>query len=413
MTEQILAREIAPDTWQWCQHTAEGINGHTPSQGDTSALLAVLANSSASVNLAMGGQYVVADKVRLDVKQAKHANKLIPFELEDSISTSVEELHFTHGELQDGRVPVLYIENTQCAETLKDFDEYGIEVRLALPDYLLITATENGLTILCERDKVSLRFGPHWGFTVELEMLSIFLQHFMARLEGEDFALLQLFLIAEDDETLDTVEACLPEDWRNSETCNIEKQIGGFWDCLDSRLSAQKLNLRRGRFARRLPFLRWWLQWKIASIFFATAFVVAMAVQFVDYFAAKSEETLVRENIKAVYLDAIPNGRLGDMEGMLESKLKTIKATQSDPTNFVFLMSKVTEVIAGNDKIKLSNFGYSGEQKALQLTLEFESLEGAAQFRTALEQRGVASDSPRTTSVGNRYQARIKIREAE
>ena len=414
MSEQIIAREMHQGVWEWCLYSADGAaKNDVFHSGDGAALAGFLPSVTTPVTIVMRGQQVVATKVELDAKQKKHAAKLIPFELEDELSSNVDAVHFAYGQFTEKFVPVLYAEKDTCAAPLDDLTGEGCDVRAALPDYLMLRRAEGGITVLLEGGLISARISDDWGFTIELELAPMLFERLTQHSALKDGPPTNILLVAESLQECDTLKTLLPSDWLQDDTINIDVVEGGFWDSLDIASSnASALNLRRGRFARQLPVRRWWSHWKLPSIFIATAFVVAMLVQYMAYLSAKSEEQSIREDINAVYLQAVPNGRLGDPERVLESRLKSTSKTSNEPTNFMFLLSKVTDVIASDANTSLSSYSYSGEQRALQLTLEFASLGALSDFRAALQKRGVASDSPRTTSVGDRYQARMKIREA-
>ncbi len=415
MSDQVIAKELHPGVWEWCicsdQSTATGRNFHS---GDGEALAAFLPSASTPVNVVMRGQQVVATEVELDAKQKKHAAKLIPFELEEELSSSVDNLHFAFGQFAENRVPVLYAEKESCEGPLSDLGAQGCDVRVALPDYLMLRRSPNGVTILSENNFVSVRLSEHWGFTIELALASVLFERITQHSALKDNPPEEVLLVAENETDIAVITTWLPSEWLEDDTISVDVIEGGFWDCVDTSVSAVSLNLRRGRFARQLPFGRWWRLWKAPAIVLGVAFFVAILVQVAGFYFAKNEGQQVREKMNEVYLQAVPNGRLGgDLERLLESKLKSQNTASSEPTNFMFLLSQVTGVIAADDKTTLSSFSYSGDQRSLQLTLEFDSLSSLAEFRSTLQQRGVASDSPRTTSVGDKYQARIKIREAK
>ena len=140
---------------------------------------------------------------------------------------------------------------------------------------------------------------------------------------------------------------------------------------------------------------------------------VFFGAHFVAYFVASSEADALGEKTNEVYLQAVPNGRLGDVEGMLKSKLSSVKEESIEASNFVFLLGKVSALVDQDPDAKLSSLSYSGDQRSLQLTIDFASLEKLGDFRNKLSAAGIESDSPRTTSIGSGYQARMKLREAE
>lgn len=412
MTQQVFARAMHDDLWQWLISDAQGQwQDKSWQSGDSEALKAALPSASTPIHLALRGQQVVATEVNLDAKQSKHAAKLIPFELEDEISSNVDDLHFAFKQIHDDHFTVLYADQSYCLAPISVLSEEGLDVQFALPEYLLLDRPENGLCVLLENDIVYARLSEHWGFAVEKALAGPVLARYAERSAYRDTPPQCIDLVAQSDAELDALKLLLPEAWAEVEQ---HTRLGGFWDCLETRRSTGGLNLRSGRLARQLPIARWWRLWRRPTYFFIAAFVVALCVNLGLFYAAKSKEKRVLAQINEVYLDAVPGGRLGDVEGILESKLKALGGSDSEaPTNLVYLLSKVTQVVAASDNARLTNFNYNGDQMHLQLTLEVDALSTLGDIRAALTKLGVSSESPRTTALGEGYQARMRLSEAK
>ncbi|WP_370980679.1 type II secretion system protein GspL [Agaribacterium sp. ZY112] len=409
MQNQLIARELGEGLWQWLQPKVDSTDIEPELlSGDSEALALSLPSSTTQVNLIMRGQRVVATRVQLDAKQRRHAAKLIPYELEEELSSSVDDLHFSFLPDKDDNVAVLYADIENCQRSFKELGEQGCDVRSALPDYLLLERPESGITLLLDENGLCARLSEHWGFTIEQELAPLVLSRLAEHSAYSEQAPEQIRLIAKDEESLEQLRSHLPDTWGDIEQDAV---IGDYWSCLDLSGTNSALNLRRGALARSLPYQRWWSIWKKPSIVFAAVFAFTLLVNFVAYFSASSEADALREKINAVYLDAVPNGRLGDVERMLESKLSNVKKVSTDPSNFVFLIDKVSSVVSTDKDAEISSLSYNGDQRVLQLTIDFASLDKLSEFRTKLTERGVHSDSPRTTSIGSRYQARMKLRE--
>jgi general secretion pathway protein L len=223
---------------------------------------------------------------------------------------------------------------------------------------------------------------------------------------------LAIDLFAELDSSLSELKSMLPEFLRQKEGVDIQAQLGGFWDLVDASLDARNLNLRRGAFARQLPIKRWWQSWRAPIVYMSVAFIAALAVFVGQYFSYKAQEKAVLSDIQTVYKKAVPNGRPGDPEGVLNSMLRGVAGESTQPSNFMFLLSKVTQALSQQKDTKLSSYSYNGDKMNLQLTLEFASLSDVGEFRSQLEKLGIKADSPRTNSTGGGYQARMRVEEA-
>lgn len=407
MTEQVFARALHDGLWQWQRCDAKGQWLSDAYQtGDSEALRASLPAATTPVNVVLSGQQVISTELQLAAEQRKHAAKIIPFELEDELASNVEALHFSFSQAEGDAFSVLYADRQYCEKPFADLVEQACEVPFAAPDYLLLQRPEQGISLCLENGIVLARLSDSAGFAIELEMAEIILRR-IAEHDSETPRTILLF--AENEEAIASLRSCLPESWQSAEQ---QAQLGDFWQSLDHQQAPSGLNLRSGSLARQLPVQRWWNIWKLPSYFMLAAFIVALVVNVGLYYSSKSKESRVLSKINEVYLDAVPDGRLGDVEGILESKLKTLGSNDTlGPTNLVYLLSKVTTAIANLENAKLTNFNYSGEQMYLQLTIEVDALATLGELRSALTEAGVTSESPRTTALGDGYQARMRVLE--
>ena len=408
MIERVFARQLPGDLWQWRLSDAEGGWRDVFSTGDNEALRDVLPTTTTPVCVMVGGQTVVATEAQIPAKDRRHIAKLLPFELEEELIDSIDGMHFSYGEIVDDQVPVLYARNESIGIPIGQLATLGCDVFHALPDYLLLQRPEVGATILLDEGMVYVRLSKYEGFSVDEEIAEAVVSRLTHSFD--DSATIQL--VGADEVAVKKLKQWLPEIWKTESGPRLQGIRGSYWDWIDTSLEAEALNMRRGKYARSLPFELWIGVWKKPAIFLGVALVMALIVNFSAYIFAKSEDTALRAEINRVYLDAVPNGRRGDPEGNLRSLVKGSATEEAQPTNFLFLLSKVADAVSKHDKISLSNFSYNGQQRHLQLTLEVGSIGELTAFRDELGKLGVEADSPRTNRLGDKYQARMKVTEA-
>lgn len=408
MTERVFARQIQGDLWQWRLLTNSG-EWETDAwdTGDNEALKETMP-ASTPVCVILNGQTVVSTHTAMDEKDKRHLAKLLPFEMEEQLIDAIDDLHFSCGEIVNGHVPVLYGREELIKEQIDTLSELGCDVFHALPDYLMLSLPEGGgATLVLDANIVYVRLGPSIGFSVD----AVIAEAVISRINTEYEIGAQIQLVAQDNEQLKQLHSWLPKAWLADEGPEILVAHGLYWNYIDTSMSSEFLNMRRGKFSRGLPVDKWIPLWRLPAIFIASAFALALAVHLSAYFSAKSVETGIRQEINAVYLDAVPNGRAGDPEGSLRSLARGADSGSTEPTNFMSLLSKVSSVVSAKEKTTLTTFSYNGQQRNLQLTLEVESIGELSVLREDLTKLGVKSDSPRTNRVGDKYQARMKVSE--
>ncbi|MBX2857941.1 MAG: general secretion pathway protein GspL, partial [Cellvibrionaceae bacterium] len=378
------------------------------STGDTQALADSRSTSMVPICLGFAGQTVAARDVEMDVKDKRHLAKLLPFELEEFLIDSVDDLHFVHTPLVDNRTSVLYAKNDDIAKALAPFEELKCEVPLCLPEYMFLLRQNDGVTIVFEDDVVVAHYAEGKGFTVEASLAPYVVAGLTTSLEGTQV----LNLVADSPEKLELLLAWCPQAWREQEGLDIKLSQGGFWDWANPDIDASPYNFRRGKFAKQLPFRRWINHWKIPAAAVAAAFVLSVIVSYVEYFSAKNENKRIVVQIDDVYKKAIPGGRSRDPERDLESKVRTL-GNKNKASNFMHLFNSVASSITGASGITLESIRYNSDQGELQLSLtgnDFGSLES---MRGQVTAKGLAAEFVRIDKRSDSHSASMKVTEAK
>ena len=409
MSAKIIARQIDGGLWQW--RTANNINWveDTYYTGDNDALIKALPDSNTPISMIISGAQAVSLVVPVTANEKRHMAKLLPYELEDRLIDSVEDLHFTFNVIGEESASVLYTHVDGLSQNLEQFTAQNCEVYDCLPDYLSLKLEEGGATIVLEGGNLIAKLGEGTGFSLEWPMANGVLT---AELASQDYTG-TINLVAETEAQLQALQESLPESLLEMDGPPIEKHIGNFWQWVELE-KRSPLNLRSGPFARQLPIKRWMELWKKPAIVLGVAFLIGAVVNFGEYLQAKSEANAIRAEIEAIYLSVVPNGRLGDEEGQLRSRLRRAGGSiTSEPTNFITLVNGLASALAEQQNVNLANFRYSGDQKTLQVSLAIPSLEALTNFRELLGKKGLDTSSPNSTESSGSYTARMKITEKQ
>lgn len=409
MTERVFARPTLGDAWQWRLTDSNGDWSGAFSSGDNEALHEALLGSVAQVCIMLRGQTVVATHAEISLKDKRHLEKLLPFELEEQLIDNIEDLHFAPGEMLDDNVPVIYGRHESVSTPIADLVDVGCNVSDVLPDYLLLQRPEVGATLLLDDGVVYVRLSKTEGFSVDEELAELVINKITH--EYDESATIQL--VAADNDEVKKLQHWLPQAWNMENGPRLQAIRGEYWDWIDTGIEAAEFNMRRGKYAKRLPVDRWMGIWKMPALFIAGAFVLSLVVNIGAYMSAKSEDKELRTQINKVYIDAVPNGRSRDPERALKSLANSSTTSNDGPTNFLFLLSRVADQVAKRPKIKMKQFSYNGKARHLQLTLEVDNIGELTTLRQDLEKVGVKGDPPRTTQLGEIYQARLKVTEIE
>ena len=260
MSERILVRKIEHNLWQWREASAEGAWLRDAFYtGDINLLKESV--EGRQVWLIVPGQEVVSQRVDVEIKDRKQLLKILPYEIEDSIIDAVEDLHFVYGVIENDTIPVAYANAEWLQSCITEVEATGAEVQRCSVDYLQLPRPVDGWILLLENDVLMAQVDSGVGFAVEQPMAGAFL----AALATQQLAPASLHLYGDSEASLMALHALLPAELTQNEAVVITEQEAGFWDLVSAeRLLAPEF--RNGKLARRLPFDKWWHEFKYPII---------------------------------------------------------------------------------------------------------------------------------------------------
>ncbi|WNO08972.1 type II secretion system protein GspL [Teredinibacter sp. KSP-S5-2] len=409
MANTLFIRSLENGLWQWrfLSESGEWL-GEDYSAGDTESLLSSLPEERVTANLMFCGQQVVSCRVPFDEKEKRHIAKLLPYEMEERIIDNVDDLHFAIGDVSGGSASVAYARMETVARVMEEVNSLPCDLYQCLPDYLMLQREAGSITIVYDDNQVFVNQGEGIGFTVDAGFAPVVLGSMESKVKADT----KLVLVAEDDERLQQLLTWLPDAWQQEEGgLGIDARFGSLWDAIDTSFPDTSMSLRRGAFARQLPIARWWETWQMPAYIAAAAFVLSLAVSFSQYLGAKSEFNSIREETTRIFLDAVPNGRKGDPERELKSRLKSGDGG-GQPTNMMRLLSASAKAVKQVPDITFSSFRYNGDNRELQLDFEAKTFADVEKVRELIGQSSVNAELMRVNPKGGVQQARLKITEA-
>lgn len=410
MNEKIFARQLDNGLWQWRLADEQG-NWLTEDcfTGDNEALAESLGDrASPVVHLILSGPNVVATSESVEPAIKRHLAKLLPFEMEEKIIDPVDDIHFVFGPVENDSVEMLYVHADNVSSAIASLEEVHCDVQRILPDYLHLIREPIGAVFLLDEGVLYCRTSENEGFAIDESAAPIV----VGQLTQEyDFTGV-IELVAETEELAEAMRSWLPAKWLDENGPEIRLREGNFWDSISPLHICPTFNMRRGRFARQLPIMRWAKDWKIPGYVAAAAFVLAMAAVSLEYFQAKGQFADVRAEIFAVYKQVAPNGRSSDPVRAMESMVKG-QGGKSEPTNVMMLLDTTAKALKGTPDVSLTSIRYSGDQKELRLNLETKNFSDLETLRTAIAKMGLAAELLRVSAQGDVQQASMSVAEVK
>lgn len=405
MSERILVRKIGHNLWQWREASSQGEWLRDAFYtGDINLLKEAVEGKP--IVLILPGQDIVSQRVDVDIKDRKQLFKVLPYEIEDTIIDAVEDLHFAFGPIENDTIPVAYADFDSLQATISEVEATGAEVVRCSADYLYLPYQPGTWTLLLENEILLALVDKGIGFTVEQPMAGAFL----AALAEQSPAPGNIYLYGDSEESLMALHALLPASITQSETILITEQEAGFWDLVVPS-NPSLMEFRSGKLARKLPFHKWWQEFKYPIIATAAGFVIAVATTMVGMQKAESERKRIMAQTDAIFRQVVPQGTITDPLRQLRGLLGN-RGSQAASSNAVELLAGVAPAIKSFNDVSVRSFRYNHDSGQLQLNLEARSFDTFENLRSKISEAGMTVDIRSANVSGDVHQAQLRVSRA-
>lgn len=367
-------------------------------QGTAEALLGALEGKAQPATLLLPGYRVISTSVPYNKKEARHFNKLLPYEVEEDVLCDVEALHFAVGSKESDVVTVAYVEKPWLEQLLAWFEQEGIGISACYADYQALNVVGDEYVLWFTDDYLWGHRSNGLGFSIAQHLSQPLLKDLLEN-QHDEKSPLYVRVYVPDNETQEIIDSHIMPD------VHYEVVVG---EPALTFEQANQLSFLSGRFGKKLPVERWWQEAKPLAILAAVVAVVFLAATFVDIYSFKRDSAKFHKETLAAFRSAVPQGRADDPVRLLKAKLGTQGQTSGEPSQSIFLLSKVAPIL-DTLKIELATLNYSQRDKALRINVKAKSFNGIEQLRQRLTQEGVQAELQTSQAVDDGFQARIRV----
>ncbi|MGH1438931.1 MAG: type II secretion system protein GspL [Cellvibrionaceae bacterium] len=371
-------------------------DSHTGSEDD---LLMSLSHQAQPALLLVPGDKVVSLPVAYNKKEARHFLKLLPYQIEDEVIGSVDELHFAVSSNKESEVvSVAYAQADWISSLLEWMSANNIQVESCIADYQSLHASDdNELLIWFDDGQVLGHRSNGLGFSVAQSFSQAFLKDLLQN--QQDIAEPWTVRVYVDDaETQEIIESHIMPPVEYSVVIGPPPL---------SFTQTNQLNFCTGKFGKKLPLDAWWKEAKPVAILAAAAIAVFFIASFADIYLMKKQRAVYQEEMLSAFRTVVPRGAATDPVKRLKAMLGSASNVR-EPSQVVYLLSKVAPAL-DQLKINLTTLNYSNREQALRINIKADSFNGVEQFRQQLDQQGVNAELQSSSAVGEGFQARLKI----
>ena len=338
---------------------------------------------------------VPSDSVRLTeievpADEVKHLRKSLPFTMEERVADDVDELHFVHEELGDGRFLVGLVQRELMAGWLEQLPGHD-DLAVFTPEALCLPITDDTVSVLIDGDQGVLRWSPSAGCRIELSLLQTLLES----LPGKPAKLVMYGV----DQSV--VAACLDEAWQ----AIVEWRQGSWGAALMLSEQSKLLNFRVGAFIPKLPLMHWWGVWQRVAVVVAIAVVIQLLADIGQYQRLKSENIELRTAIQQSYRKANPRGAMVDVEKQLDRQIGELGGADTTMAFTPRLVAVISATVAEEGVVNSLNYA-SGQ---LRLNLTAGNFAAIERIRQRLSTEGFEATLETSTARGNEVRARLRV----
>jgi general secretion pathway protein L len=360
-------------------------------------LRSALARRQLGVCFAVPGADVSLLTLPVTAAEKKHIGKSLPFILEEQVAADIDDLHFAYSSLGVDRVAVAV-----CSEPNMHYWQSLLApfpgINQWLPEPLLLPWQEGEWCLVCEGDSVIVRVDECEGFTIEKDLVDALLHGVLA-----EAAEPQAIIVYGSDQAADL--ELLPAAFHD----RVQWRNGGLYAAMMLREGAGvSLNVLQGEFAPRLPFGRWWRQWRAVAALFVGAFVLQLAGTYSDYRNLSAENLELRSAVEQSYRKAYPKGAVVDAEKQLRRKLDALQGT-SQTGGFVGLLDRVGVVISDMPGTSIASINYNNKGDEMRMNIVAKDFEGVEKLRSRINEAGLQAIMESSNAQGDKVRARLRV----
>ncbi len=385
-----------PYRWVVCED-----NGNVDSRGTVDSLDALeLPNNINKVVAVAPANDVTVRKVEVPGRSRSKTLAAIPYALEETLASDVEQLHFVLLDWKPGtNATVAIIDKVKINNWYQAIGQLPFPVDALVPEYLLIPIhPQTDATIVrADSDMVCIRTGPNEGIVLDTYSLDLW-WHGLAR---KDIA-----IACQDPEIarhLVGMGGTMVREWDIGADFSEWLRHHTHVDITGNVLQGAYKPHHQGQEVSR---------YKIAGTVLIAAFVIYFVSTGYEYFQLASQEKRLNEQIETVFRETFPDAsRIVNARLQMEQRLKQLRSGYVGEGEFQALLSAVARAIPGSQgKIEEISF----RDNVLTVTCITRDFAGLDTLKKKFAQDPmVAVELLSSGSRDNRVSGRFKIARAQ
>ena len=399
------ATEASEINTQWLLVNTDGARLGTVMQGRL-ADAAGLSQGRKVVILVPSTNAVFLNPV-LPTLKGKGSNKLaqiVPYAVEDQLAADIETLHFALGiNRQSVTTPVIVVSRSAMNEWLACLTAVNIQPDALYIDTSLLPATQEGLSILIEQGRISLKQPEGLITTVDVSPLSEALQ--LLPLDMDQPTTLYIdeeeYNLVQDD--LNSVRSQIP-------SIQLTLLPDGVLPLLALQtIQSEAINLLQGDFAQRKKSKPSINPWRIAVAASVGLLCMHLLTKGLELFQLSKQESALDQQIQVAFNQAQPGTQPVDplkARHALETRWQQLQET-GKPTHLMTSLDALSKVLANSKDAQVIEMNYQDNSVVLKiLAPSGDSLQA---IRNQVQSQGVMAEIKSTSPKDDKFEGSFII----
>lgn len=405
-----LLLEYSPENGRcrWLNYLDGGaaeLPAHTGSLDD---FFAVVENQPVELMLVLNSPLLTVRTVTFDPSERKHILKTASYELEESLVSDVDQLHFAYAKPGENAIDIAVIDRQVMNDYLRPFQDENIEIAAVMPLYQAL----NTLRDAEDEDDTWLINAEENSLTVTLGDKNYFYS---------DYAHAQMIwqVATQQQDTLPD-RIVVYED--NTEAANASDDVlpaallplldaqrkPWFVDSRWQQLRSGTINLLQGEFSPAVAWGKIWQYWRVPTMLFAAGLCIYTLAAFLQNQRLEADNVQLRQEMMAVYQQAFPNSQVSDPEAQMRSQLQKFTGGKTG-SSFMPLFYRAAEALNTFEGLNLLNINFDSRNNELRADLLARQFQDLEKIRLKLDAAGIAAQLVSSNSVDGGERARMKF----
>lgn len=401
----IWIKSIAPGEYRWFAKEVSD----TSDQGSLEqfkAFIAPLNEQHTTVcHLIIDALDCAARKIVFAHKERKHIQKALPFLLEESILTDIDNMHYVHNKPEQHFVDVQVLDKSFLEGQLAPFIKAGITIDHCYSEFNLLSKTcpDDAWQLVFVDNKFLIQTDSNETAAIEAEHLELALQSVS---EGFSHLPREIILLADASE-LENAKALVPSSLQSILALQSFNYYEHF-EQLANNKALQVWDFLTGSFAKVWQWQKMLWPWRFVFAMASTVFLALMLLWSLQLGQAKEQRAQLAKETETLARKVIPRGNIVDYQRQLKPFLKNAQSDGSD-NGFMALFSRVAKVLHQQDIKSVMSLNFDSSSQAVRLDFLVKDYDQLQSIIGKLKQQKLQADIQNSNAQGEELRVRLKV----